>query len=155
MTLMEVMVACGVLGMAFLATAFIQVSTAKQIRALYGDARTLHRAQLVLDRIRYKLAMGQAGSPVVKDDGHTLEFTNPLLGGVVSMFKFVDGRVYYYTDKTASPSAPGRGIGQVNDCRFEVLGAGNAVRVTITTLEHFTWRIDRPFSISMEVTLLN
>jgi len=154
-TLLEVMIAVGLLAMVFLATAFIGSITAKQIKALYGDVRTLHRAHLVLERIRYKLMMGSVGSPVVKDDGRTLEFVNPLLNGSVSAFKFVNGKVYYYADKTEAASTPGQGIGLVHDLRFEVLGPGNAVRVSVTTLENVTWKLAKPYTLTTEITLRN
>lgn len=155
MTLLEIMIAVGVLAMAFTAVAFIQSATAKQILALYGDSRTLHRAHLVLDRIRYKLCMGQVGTAVVKDNGRTIEFVNPTLGGPTSAIKLVDGKVYYYEDKTQAASAPGQGIGLVEDLQFELLGAGNAVRVTVTTLQRFSWRLDRPYTLQTEITLRN
>jgi len=149
------MVAMSVLTMVFLAMAFLQSATAKQARSLYGDARTLHRAELVLQRIRFMLYMGQVGSAVVKDDGRTLEFVNPNLGGLTSAFKFLSGKVYYYADKTAAASTPGQGIGLIHDLEFEILGAGNAVRVTVTTLQKYSWKLDRPFTLDTEVTLRN
>jgi hypothetical protein len=163
-TLIEIMVACGLLTMVFLAVAFIQVFTMRQTRVLATDARTLHRAHLVLDRVRFKLMMARVGTLNVLDNGRVLEFNDPNLPpGTISMFKFYDrtaeegkrNRVFYYEDKSSIASAPGQGIGLIDDVRFVPLGPGNAVRVSITTIQEYAWKLDRPFTLSAEVTLRN
>jgi len=155
-TLLEVMVAVSLLGLVFMGVAFIEVTSAKQIQELYGDARTLGRAHLVLTRIRYKLCMGEVGSPVVSDGGRTLTFRNPNLApGVISGYKLLKGTVYYYEDMSQAASTPGQGIGLVRELQFQILGPGNGVRVIVQTLQRYSWKLDRPFKLDTEITLRN
>jgi len=156
-TLLEVMIACGVLGMVFAAVAYIQSASVKQIRTLYSDARTLHRAHLVIERIRYKLIMAQVGSVevVAGSNGRSISYINPNLGGVIrSGFKFEEKKVYYYEDMSGTASAPGD-VGPVEDIVYEILGAGNAVRITAKTLQKYSWKLDRPYTLISELTLRN
>lgn len=156
MTLLEVMIACSILGIVLVGVAFIESASAKQWLALYGDSRTLHRAHLVLDRIRYKLMMGQVGMVVIKDTGQTIEFRDPnLTAGVISAFKFMNGKVFYYEDKTLAASTPGQGIGTVQSLQFQLLGAGQTVRVVAVTSQRYSWKLARPFTLDTEVTLRN
>ncbi|KPL07507.1 hypothetical protein AMJ85_09385 [candidate division BRC1 bacterium SM23_51] len=151
------MLAVGVLAMVFTAMAFVQSTTARQTLALYGDARTLHRAHLVKDRLHRYLCMAQIGSAAVKDSGRTIEFYNPFLsttpGTPVSAIKFEDGYACYYRDKTQSD--PDHRTGLINDIEFEILGAGNAIRVTIKTLERYTWKLDRPYTLVCQISARN
>jgi hypothetical protein len=157
LTMLEVMVACGLLGTVFLATAYIESTTAKQIRALYGDARTLHRAHLVMERIRYKLVMGRVGSPVITDGGTGLRYVDPNNNGAVSGFRCINGDVFWYQNIAVNdPSAPGQGIGPVRTISFAVLGPGNAVSVTVQTEERYQWRLlPRPYTLKADITLRN
>ena len=149
--------ATSILAVVFLAAAFIQSVSAKQTRLLYGDARTLHRCHLAFDYIRYKLSMAQVGALVVNEEGETIEFHNPMLGTTlgqpISALKFDSGELQYYRDTTQTD--PDHEIGLLDDVQFEVLGAGNAVRVTITTLQSYSWSKDRPFTLVGEITLRN
>ena len=153
--MIEVMIAVGVLGMVFVAVAFIESATARQALVLYSDARTLHRAQLVLEYIRYKVSQAQVASMVVKDGDQTLEYLDPNLGGATSAITLRNGKVFYYEDKTKTPTTPGQGIGTINKLKFTVLGAGNGVSVTVQTLQKYAWKLDRPYTLSVEVTLRN
>ena len=155
-TMIEVIIAAGILGMVLMGVAFIEATSAKQTLALYGDSRTLHRAHLVLDRVRYKLMTAQVGSVVSVNDGRTIEFRDPNLAlGKISMFVFREGKVFYYEDKTLAASTPGQGIGSVHDLQFTVLGAGNAVRVSARTLQTYSWRLAKPYTLDTEITLRN
>jgi len=156
MTLLEVMIAMGLLSMLSMGVAFIGTTAARQWLALYGDSRTLHRAHLVLDRVRYKMMMGQLGQVQILDSGHTIKFRNPNNAvGVLSMFKFMDGKVFWYENETLAASTPGQGIGEVTDLTFQLLGAGEAVRVVVVTKESYSWRLARPFTLDTQVTLRN
>jgi Tfp pilus assembly protein PilV len=155
MTLLEIMVAVGIMGMVFIAVAFIESTTARQTLALYGDARTLHRAQLILEYIRYKVCTAQVDSLVVKDSGGTLEYLDPNMNGATSLITLVDGKVHFYEDKTKTPTTPLQGIGKINNLQFVILGAGHGVQVTVQTLQKYSWKLDRPYTLTAEITMRN
>lgn len=161
-TLVEVVAACSLMAMIFLATAFMMSGTAKQVRALYSDCRTLNRAHLVMQFIHYRLSMAMAGTTVsTTDEGRTLLFYNPMItstpGTPVSAFRFLPEkqRVYYDMDKDNPVTDPGRGIGLVNDVKFEILGPGRAVRVTVITRQDYAWRLPKPYVLTAEISLRN
>ena len=161
-TLLEVMVAVSILGMTLAAVAFIESASAKQTLVLYSDARTLHRAHLVLERIRYKLCMAEVGTVVVQDSGphigRTILYRNPnLAAGVLSKFTFHDGALYYHENKDGAAARPL--INMVNDVVFKSddLPGDNpsTVGITVKTLQRYSWRLGRPYTLSTEVTLRN
>ncbi len=155
LTLLEVMITVALLSAVYLSLAFITSETAKQTLALYGDARTLRRAHLAMERIRYILAQGQAFSGVVKDNGRTFEFRNPNLpAGVISSFSHHDGKLFYRADKNSGPVAPLQGIGLIEDVVFDE-ETTNTVRVTITTRQRYSWKLSKPFRLQTEITLRN
>ncbi len=155
LTLLEVMMAVALLSAVFLSVAFISSETAKQTLSLYGDARTLRRAHLAMERVRYILAQGQAFSGVVKDDGRTFEFRNPNMpAGITSSFSFHDGKLFYRSDKNSGPVAPLQGIGLIEDVVFDV-ETTNTVRVTVTTRQRYSWKLSKPFRLQTEITLRN
>lgn len=160
-TLVEVVAASSLMGMIFLATAFMMSGTAKQVRALYSDCRTLNRAHLVMQFIQYRLCMAMAGTVNTADEGRTLHFYNPMLsptpGSPVSAFRFVPDqqRVYYDMDRENPVRDTQRGIGLVNDVKFEVVGPGRAVRVTIATKQNYSWRLAKPYVLEAEISLRN
>lgn len=160
---MEVMVAVTLLGAVFVATAYIQSATARQANSLYGDSKTLHRAHLAMERIRFELLEATVDTLIVKDNGRTIEYYNPTKGGLTgtwSAYRFErdgpagkGGHAVYYKDR--SQSVPTHKIGLVSDVRFERWGPGRAVRVTITTIERHSWKLDRPYTIVAEITVRN
>jgi len=158
MTLVETVIAMSVMSIFFLAVAYTEITAAKQTLVLFGDARTMHRAHLVLQQIRSKVHQAEVGSLVLADSGRTLRFRNPNLPlGVTSAFVFnaTDHNVLYYMDTTQPASAPGQGIGLVRDLRFEIMGAGNSVRVTVQTEQKYSWKLPRLYSLDTIVTLRN
>jgi type II secretory pathway pseudopilin PulG len=155
MTLLETMVTVMIMGMVMGGIAFIESTAARQTLALYGDARTLHRAQLILEYIRYKVCTAEVATLIVKDSGQTLEYVDPNFGGATSAITLRNGKVYYYEDKTQPPTTPGQGIGTINGLQFVVLGAGAGVQVTVETLQKYSWKLDRPYSLTVEVSMRN
>ena len=79
-TLVEVVAACSLMGVIFIATAFLMSGTAKQVRALYSDCRTLNRAHLVMQFIHYRLSMAMVGAVSISEDRHTIKFYSPMNG---------------------------------------------------------------------------
>jgi len=155
MTMLELMVTVGILGILFVAVAFLESTTVRQTVTLYGDARTLQRAHLALQYIQYRLYTAEVSTPVVKDSGQTLEYKDPNKAGVTSAIKLAKGKIYYYDDITKPPTTPGQGIGIIDDLQFQVLGAGNGVRVTIKTLQKYSWKLDRPYTLRNDITVRN
>jgi len=161
LTLTEVMIAISMMSIAFLTVAFVQVATVKQTDTLNTDARTLHRAHIVMERVMKELCMAQLGSEDILDDGRTIEFFNPMKsatpGSPVSAIKFESGYAKYYHDK--SQTNPTHQTGLVDNIQFERINtiplSGRGIRVTITTISHKTWKLDRPYRLITEVALRN
>lgn len=157
MTFAEVMIAMSILGVIFLAAALMQLAAAKQTRALYGQSRTLNRVHTALDHIRYNMAEGLVGSLQVSNSGQAVAFHNPMLsaspGQPISAYAFRNGTLYYFKDVKSTTTSDT--IPLLNDVRFEIVGPGRAVRVTVAARQDFTWQRARPYTVVEEITLRN
>lgn len=158
MTMVEVMIAASILAMVFLTAAFILSTTSKQTRLLYGDSRTLRSAHLALDHIRYNLTKAKISTTPgealdISDENQKIEFTSWWLGPTPgrSAYKFDNGYLQYF--KNSSQADPDFKIGPLDDIRFEVLGAGTTVSVTVTTLQTYSWKKDRPYTLVEKISL--
>jgi hypothetical protein len=111
----------------------------------------------VAERIYFDLCMAKIGSISVSEDGRTIEFQNPFLHSAgstpISAITFEGGNACYYRDKTGAE--PDHVTGLVRDVQFQLLGAGNAVRITITTLETSLWKLGRPYQLTTEISVRN
>jgi len=130
-TMAEMLIAAGVSSVIFVLIAYIMVAGSKNISDLTSESEADKDALLAIDQVRYALLMGRFGSTEIKDDGKTLEFSDPNMQNTRSAFTFKDGALWYDPDTSSGEDFEKR-VDRLVDVTFSSRNFGAIIRVDVT-----------------------
>lgn len=153
-TLTEIVIATAISSFIFIFVAYVLVASATNIRAMTNDVESCKDAFVAIDQVRYTLLMGEFGTTTISNNGHTLEFIDPNMGGVTSSLKYEDGSLWY--DRDISDNAPfEEKVDRLTDMTFEHIGHGAIIRVDVTTRGRKGEILSDNYHASMDIYLRN
>lgn len=110
-TIVEMVVSATMSSVLMVAIVSLQYISARAIKEIYGQARMRAARVQALDQIRYRLCEarmddGTGVNVKISQDAHRIEFRDPNLGGVFSVFYYVPTEYALYYDDNESDNNP-------------------------------------------------